>query len=535
MPNRLKFTLVLFYFHFSIAFSQVNQTINVGDTVSVLTNTIFSVKGNLWNTAAGKFFHSGQLYITDSLMNNAGNQMFMNGLPGTVHLIGGNQIIGGTDTIYFYNLNLRGTGIKTLNQHEVVLHRLDLDQRELATLSNRLFVLNPAENAIVRLDSGIVSSELNGWLYRRTAPDSLYLFPVGSSTGTWRYRPVEIKTNITSGQDTFGVRFANTNATTEGFSINLKDSSLCQINPDFYHWLSRQSGQDSVGIIFYYDPATDPIHQTLAHWDGSPQEWKHIGPATNQNGTPFSSLSRNWSDFSPHPFAMAILNPEATFAAINPEYCENDPPVTLSGSPTGGIFSGPGVSGNVFSPSLAGPGTHTLFYIYTDGNSCVDSVPQTVIVHPKPTVTVSNSGPLTFCQGGTVTLTANPGNATYLWNTGETTQSITVNQSGLFNVIVTNSFQCSDSLTNSISVTVHANPIASISANGPTTFCQDDSVTLTASPVSGVTYLWTNGQTAASITVTSAGEYNVEVTDANGCKDTADVPISVIVNPNPDV
>ena len=43
--------------------------------------------------------------------------------------------------------------------------------------------------------------------------------------------------------------------------------------------------------------------------------------------------------------------------------------VTLVGTPAGGSFAGPGVSGNVFSPSAAGPGTHTLSYSYCGGSA----------------------------------------------------------------------------------------------------------------------------------------------------------------------
>lgn len=45
-------------------------------------------------------------------------------------------------------------------------------------------------------------------------------------------------------------------------------------------------------------------------------------------------------------------------------------PVTLVGSPTGGTFSGPGVSGSTFTPTTAGVGSHTITYAYTDGNGC---------------------------------------------------------------------------------------------------------------------------------------------------------------------
>lgn len=54
--------------------------------------------------------------------------------------------------------------------------------------------------------------------------------------------------------------------------------------------------------------------------------------------------------------------------------CQQDGVVTLSGTPAGGTYSGPGVSGNQFDPSVAGAGFHTIVYSYTDGSTgCTNS------------------------------------------------------------------------------------------------------------------------------------------------------------------
>jgi gliding motility-associated-like protein len=71
---------------------------------------------------------------------------------------------------------------------------------------------------------------------------------------------------------------------------------------------------------------------------------------------------------------------------------------------------------------------------------------------------------------------------------------------------------------------------ASITVNGPTTICSNDSVELTAN--SGVSYLWTNGATTQSIWVTQSGPNRVNVTDSNGCSDNSNVVfINVIPAP----
>ncbi len=60
--------------------------------------------------------------------------------------------------------------------------------------------------------------------------------------------------------------------------------------------------------------------------------------------------------------------------------CENYDPITLSGTPAGGTFSGAGVTGAEFDPGTAGVGTHVVTYTYQDGNGCESSATQTFTV-----------------------------------------------------------------------------------------------------------------------------------------------------------
>jgi len=62
-------------------------------------------------------------------------------------------------------------------------------------------------------------------------------------------------------------------------------------------------------------------------------------------------------------------------------------------------------------------------------------------------------------------------------------------------------------------------PTATITAGGSTTFCQGENVMLTSNP--GASYLWSTGATTQSITVSSAGDYTVNVTNADGCSATS--------------
>ncbi len=165
------------------------------------------------------------------------------------------------------------------------------------------------------------------------------------------------------------------------------------------------------------------------------------------------------------------------------------------------------------------------FVIFANG--CSDTQSVTVVVNPTPVATITGN-PTTFCQGGSVALTSSAGSS-YLWNTGETTSSISVNATGNYTVQITNTYGCS-AISTVTAVTVNPLPTASITANGPTTFCQGGSVTLTSS--AGSSYLWNTGETNSSITVNATGNYSVQITNTYGCSATSTVT-AVTVNPLP--
>lgn len=165
----------------------------------------------------------------------------------------------------------------------------------------------------------------------------------------------------------------------------------------------------------------------------------------------------------------------------------------------------------------------------TNSSGCtLTSETSTVIVNPMPTVRISPMGPTTICQGESVILISNTGKS-YLWSTGETTQSIKVNSSGKYTVKMTNENGCSNT-SEPITVIVNPTLTATITPGGPTTFCQGGSVTLTSSSASS--YLWSNGATTQSINVNNPGDYSVTVKNTSGCSFTSK-PISININSLP--
>jgi len=86
--------------------------------------------------------------------------------------------------------------------------------------------------------------------------------------------------------------------------------------------------------------------------------------------------------------------------------------VTLEATPAGGTWSGAGVDGDAFDPAVAGAGTHTLTYSYTDGNGCSNSATIDVTLNPLPVVTATDPGPL-CSNAAPVELAGTPGNGTW--------------------------------------------------------------------------------------------------------------------------
>jgi large repetitive protein len=198
----------------------------------------------------------------------------------------------------------------------------------------------------------------------------------------------------------------------------------------------------------------------------------------------------------------------------------------LTSSLTGGNVWSDNSTGNTLTVSNAG----TYFVTFTDGNGC-SSVSNSVVVNtvtPPQAPTISANGPLTFCDGNSVSLTSSIAND-ILWSTGETTQTIVVTASGSYTVSVTLN-GCSTS-SQPTTVTVTPGPQAAIiTPSGPTTFCDGSSVTLTSDITSGI--VWSTGAITPSIVVSTSGSYTVSVADGAGCT-TESAPVVVTVNPLP--
>lgn len=171
------------------------------------------------------------------------------------------------------------------------------------------------------------------------------------------------------------------------------------------------------------------------------------------------------------------------------------------------------------------PGTY-LGYALNIGtiNLCDSPVPQITVEILSSTVDLGSD--VEFCQGETVTLDAGTGMDTYLWSTGENSQTIVVNSTDNYSVDVTKN-GCDAS--GSVNVTVNSLPTIIANATSES-ICEGQSTTLTGS--GGNSYSWDNGvSNGVPFSPTTTDAYTVTGTDANGCENTDVITIEVKSNP----
>lgn len=109
--------------------------------------------------------------------------------------------------------------------------------------------------------------------------------------------------------------------------------------------------------------------------------------------------------------------------------------------------------------------------------------------------------------------------------------TFTPTQAGTFDVIPHVGQDGPYNLAGHFNLIVNPGPIFYIDGN--TTFCEGSSTTLTALGSTSYSYLWSNGSTTQSTTVTEPGVYSVTATSANGCTKTES--IEVFQDPSPDI
>jgi len=170
-----------------------------------------------------------------------------------------------------------------------------------------------------------------------------------------------------------------------------------------------------------------------------------------------------------------------------------------------------------------------------DASGCTNTSVINVGSQAGPTAATSSTANDTCNNNvGTLTVgtvTGGTPNYQYSLNGGplQSPTSFTGLASGVYTVTVQDNNGCTYNFTDSVGLTIAPSP--TITAQGPTTFCQGGSVVLSSSSASGNT--WSTSATTQTISVNSSGTYSVSVTQ-NGCTVGSNA-ISVTVDPTPTI
>jgi hypothetical protein len=169
-----------------------------------------------------------------------------------------------------------------------------------------------------------------------------------------------------------------------------------------------------------------------------------------------------------------------------------------------------GANANTINATLAG------LYTIELSNNCGTSASLNSIQVNVTVVSaaISASGATSFCNGGSVTLTANSGNS-YSWSNSSTSQSINVTSTGSYSVTVSNNNCTATSEPIFINVLNVIPPTISASA---TEICNGTQAIISSNILPDYqSFAWSNGASGNSINVSDGGNYFVTVTTTSGC------------------
>jgi gliding motility-associated-like protein len=243
-------------------------------------------------------------------------------------------------------------------------------------------------------------------------------------------------------------------------------------------------------------------------------------PALNNTATTTYTFTPTAGQCATTATMTITVNPNITptFSQVAP-ICYG---ATLTALPT---TSSNGITGS-WSPALNNTATTTYTFTPTAGQ-CATTATMTISVNSLPVISpIGNTS--TICLGQSTTLSVS-GAASYLWSTGSSSSSITVNptSNATYSITGTGVNGCIKTET----FTVQVNSLPTITISGNSTICNGTSTTLNAS--GATSYTWSTGSNLNQITVnpSSNTSYTVTGTDSNSCSNTK--TINVLVNAIP--
>lgn len=362
--------------------------------------------------------------------------------------------------------------------------------------------------------------------------------------------------------DVFGATSSSLGATVAGtYNVIVGNANNCTANSS--NTVTLQGASAAAATITANGPITfctgGSVLLTATTGSGLTYQWYNNGNIlngeTNQTylaniaGSYTVAVTLNAQCTTTSNATQVTINPYPT-AAITP-----DGPTTFCGNSSVNLFANTGTNlsyawsyngGNLFngaaSINVNAAGTYTLYV--TNGFNCTSNASEVVSHLPTPSAIATPASTTTLCDGQSVVINANTGaGLSYQWYSGlftisnETNASYTASTNGNFSVVVTNSNGCTNT-SNTVGVSIIANPSANISTFNPITFCAGGSALLNANTGTGLTHQWQlnggdiNGATSSSYSAATSGLYTCKVI-LNGSCNAISNGINITVNPLP--
>ncbi|WP_299228291.1 T9SS type A sorting domain-containing protein, partial [uncultured Psychroserpens sp.] len=169
--------------------------------------------------------------------------------------------------------------------------------------------------------------------------------------------------------------------------------------------------------------------------------------------------------------------------------------------------------------------TGTTTYTVTGVLNGCEATDEVMVIVEQIIFLASAGEDQSICQGYEATLTASEGDS-YVWSTGETTQSITVSPNSTQNYTVT-VFEGDQQAQDDVTVFVNLNPTVVIANGGEVSILEGEFITLSASGAN--TYEWSNGATQPNIAVNPSASTTYSVAGyINNCSDVKSVTVNVV-------
>ena len=236
-----------------------------------------------------------------------------------------------------------------------------------------------------------------------------------------------------------------------------------------------------------------------------------VAPTTN---TVYSVNAQKLGCYKTYSISITV-NATPTVAVSNQTICAGTSANIIASGATSYSWN----TGAVTSSISVSPTSNTTYTVVGSNGNCSNTKTVSVVVNSSPTVAVNS---VSVCAGNSVNLIAS-GAASYSWNTGASTASISITPTAttVYTVIGTTT-GCSNPKT--ATVTVNSLPNVAVAS---TTICSGSTGTLVASGAS--TYSWNTGATTSNLAVspTINTNYTVTGTSSAGCVKTATASVTV--------